>query len=117
MAGSRRRCAAPGCSQLLPAAARASTLFCSPACRQRAHRRRLMHEILDDMLADYGPRRCDFCNRAIADRRGRGGAERAVRSNIIYCNARCRQRSYRLRQRGRQLRNELGINVDGRRSS
>jgi hypothetical protein len=106
MTRSSRRCAGPECPQLLPETARLGTRFCSPACRQRAYRRRETNLNIQFIRLTEGTRRCDFCNVSMSAAR---------RIDARYCSARCRQRSYRVRLGGQKLREGLGINVIRRR--
>lgn len=102
------------CGGPLPATARTSTKFCSPSCRQKAYRARLVDEETDYRRDRFGRRRCDFCPREIPFTRARNGALRLTRDDAAYCSARCRQKAYRLRLNGQKLREELGIRVPRR---
>lgn len=93
---------------------RSSARYCSPGCRQRAYRQRLV-EITIDEISRWADQHCDYCSKSLpAAVKGKAGP-RLLRRDAVYCSDRCRGRAYRKRKRGEELRKSAGISLPVRR--
>jgi hypothetical protein len=95
---------------------RASARYCSPACRQRAYRQRVVAATADELKA-WSDQNCDYCTKLLPVTTKSKVGRRLVRRDAVYCSSRCRGVAYRKRKEGEQLRKSAGISLPQRRSS